>query len=507
MIKDKLKYIPIVLVALIAAVLRLVNLGYSDYQGDEIKAFLVPDPGQNVFTFLITQRKGPLQFFVTYFLKLFDPNYTHNFFIRVPFAIAGVLAVFFFYKFVKIHFGEKVAFYASFFFATNGLFVGLTRIVQYQSLVLLFAVLTLYFLSKSVTDPKWKITGIYLGFISWALCILAHYDGVFIAPFAFYLLIKWFLQNRRDKTSIKHLIISLVVSGLMLAAFYIPFVVAISKATLEYWNSRLGNYNGKITSSNYLFQIYNPIYALKIYIALFFIGLLNFRKRKFEYMALLLWVAFTILFFEGIVKVSGTHIFNYILPLTVVLGFGIVETENLLIFIFSKLKLSKKIPQIILYLSVFVIFLFLTAQTYWIFVDHSHEYPWEAKDFLIWNFNMPSTAFNLSLFGFPYYRNWEGIAAYMAKDNSHSGKKFYATNERDSITRFYLPYEKSENKAGYFVNVDNPQSFTSRTKSDKGKYWMAKYPPVYIFSNNGNEQAKIYYMEPGILDEIIARGF
>ena len=41
---------------------RFYNLGYSDYQGDEIKAFFNPKADGDYFKFLIDQRKGPNQF-------------------------------------------------------------------------------------------------------------------------------------------------------------------------------------------------------------------------------------------------------------------------------------------------------------------------------------------------------------------------------------------------------------------------------------------------------------
>lgn len=158
-------------------VLRFISLGYSDFQGDEIKALYLPLQGQTFFSYIIDQRKGPLQFIVTFLLKFIDPGYNNQFLMRLPFAIAGFFAVFFFYKLIELHFGKKIAFYTSLFFATNGFFVAFSRLVQYQALVILFGVLSLYFLSLASKNDKYKVRGIYFGLISWALSILAHYDG------------------------------------------------------------------------------------------------------------------------------------------------------------------------------------------------------------------------------------------------------------------------------------------------------------------------------------------
>ncbi len=129
-----LKVFPLILVISAGFCLRLVNLGYADYQGDEIKAFYLPEPDQSVSDFLFTQRKGPVQFIITGFLSRFDTFYENQFLMRIFFALAGCLALVFFYLLVASRFGKHIALYASFFFATNGFLVGLGRIAQYQSL-------------------------------------------------------------------------------------------------------------------------------------------------------------------------------------------------------------------------------------------------------------------------------------------------------------------------------------------------------------------------------------
>ena len=67
----RLKYITFSILTAVTIWLRLVNLGYSDYQGDEIKALFLPTVGQGLMKFIFAQRKGPIQFFITY---LINPN-------------------------------------------------------------------------------------------------------------------------------------------------------------------------------------------------------------------------------------------------------------------------------------------------------------------------------------------------------------------------------------------------------------------------------------------------
>ncbi len=62
----------IIIVAIVSFVLRFINLRYSDFQGDEIKALYLPLENQSFFNYILDQRKGPIQFFITYLLKFLD---------------------------------------------------------------------------------------------------------------------------------------------------------------------------------------------------------------------------------------------------------------------------------------------------------------------------------------------------------------------------------------------------------------------------------------------------
>ena len=69
------KNINIIIVATISFGLRFINLGYSDYEGDEIKALYLPEAGQKLSDFLVSQKKGPVQFLITYLIKFIDNDY------------------------------------------------------------------------------------------------------------------------------------------------------------------------------------------------------------------------------------------------------------------------------------------------------------------------------------------------------------------------------------------------------------------------------------------------
>lgn len=530
-IKKNFKVISLVI---FSSILRFMNLGYSDYQGDEIKALYLPSEGQSLVKFLIEQKKGPFQYLVTYLLKFIDPLYENQFLVRLPFAIAGLLSIFFFYKFIKLHFGEKIAYYSSLFLSFNGLLVAFSRIAQYQSFSILFSILCLYFLSLSLKVDKYKFSGIFLGLIFWAFSLLSHYDGFFVFPFVFYLIIKWFKrEDIKTKDKIKIFVISGFVSAGLLAIFYLPFLSSLDTATSDYWLHRItGQSSGKISSSKYLFNLYQPIFSLKLYFVTSFLGsifiMLGFfsdailkiksipdyvkiffshsteimqsiKSDKFRIICLFLWVAITVFFFEYFVYISGTHIYNYLIPTTILMGFGLVAVESAVFKIFEY-----PLVRIFNFLFVYSIYLFLFVQSFVIFVDHTKEYPWENKKLLIWDLNKPDESYHLSLFGFPYYRNWEGIRNFA---KSHPELQAYSSNERRQISGYYLDYDRNYEKSGLYVYVSNPQSFIEYISDDKAAYWVRNNAPVYILTSQGADRVRVYMMEPGTLEELIEKGF
>lgn len=564
-------------VVLLASILRLVNLGYSDYQGDEIKALFLPNPGQPISDFLLNQRKGPIQFGITYLLKFIDPSYSNQFITRLPFAVAGILSVYFFYKFLKLHFNEKTAFYASFFLATNGFLVAFSRIVQYQSYVVLFMILSLYLFSLAVKSKEWEVKGIYLGYIFWAFSILSHYDGVFIFPFVLYLVIAW-LRRETIKIfalkNIKHLLIAKAIFASLLLSFYIPFVTSIDIGTKSYWKGRIVGTGGKISSSTTLFRVYQPIYVIHIYTVVFAFGVLKVIKEAFslgslgkffilkikglplplllflddkfqKLVALVMWFFIPFIFLEVFIDIPGTHIYTYLIPVMIFLGLGIAFLEQLFHLIARLILKSDKLR---VYLSsaflagVLVVFSFVFVQSYAVFVDNNFEYPWQNEKFFVWEFHKPSPIFHLSMFGFPYYRNWDGIGEFVRSDevnytctsrlddksikvcpNEDRKVEFYSTNERKSIARYHIPYPKDTDSAGYYVLISNAQSFTDNPVQDKALYWAENYEPVFIvdrclsYSSAWNVHyscksgrdivVKVYYMPQGSLDEIREAGY
>ncbi|MBV6627328.1 MAG: glycosyltransferase family 39 protein [Rivularia sp. (in: Bacteria)] len=479
-------FIPVIYLIFATLWLRLINLGYSNYQGDEIKALYRPKLNQELWDFLLSQRKGPIQFLVTYLMGIFNPTYDNELYIRLPFAIAGILAVYIFYKLIKLEYGQEIAVYSSLFLSINGFFVAFSRIVQYQSFVILFSVLALYLFSLSGKFAKWRVSGLYLGVCCWVIAILAHYDGLFITPYALYLLYRWFKNySVNNSYRIQHLIIVTVLFLLSLSIFYLPFFLSVSESTKEYWTKRISK---KSVSSIKTFMTYNTSYVFYIYAIL---GLCSLPKIKQVY-AVLAWFLFSFLSLEILVKNPGTHIYTYILPLCVLMAFGL---KILVDFISNKFNKKSNLLRTAL-LSIIFVIPFLFSHT--LFVDNTKEYPWEEKRLLFIKFKRKRRQ---SLFGFPYYRHWGKVGNYL-QNTDNSG--YFITNEKKSITRYYIspafknleihPYSGEKPGNVYVIYILHPQSANPKILDREKGYWQQKYQPVKTFFNKGRTVTLIYQL-------------
>jgi hypothetical protein len=319
---------------------------------------------------------------------------------------------------------------------------------------------------------------------------------------------------KKDPSAKKTLVISLAVSGILLLIFYIPFLLSISDSTLAYWSGRIsGEVSSKISSSKYLFSVYQPIYVTHFYVLSSIVGMLFLyykafgfslpKRKKFKaaasYISLLVWFLLPFIFMEGFVYIPGTHIYAYILPLLIIISIGLNGVYDLLC---EKISGSVIIwgYQVVL----FLIFLFIFAQTYAVFVDNRREYPWQEEKFLIWTFPKPTPIFHLSLFGFPYYRDWEGISNFVKQYPEITS---YSTNERKAIARYYVPLAKNTDQAGFYIHITSPQTFTESASGEKSAYWMEKYDPIFTLTKEGQDYVRMYIMETGNIKEIKEKGY
>ena len=545
------KRLALVVLFVVAGFLRLANLGYSDYQGDEIKALYNPKEATSA-QFFLEQRKGPMQFLITAGLKGISNEYHNRALARLPFALAGLGSVLVFYYLAKSLFNQKIALYATMFFATNGFLIAFSRLVQYQSLVIFFGLLAVYFTKKYADSrkpphpdavPKYLV----LAGISLATSILSHYDGVFFVPIILGILFplvqlslreisfarstiatESLLRAKRSNPVLKHLIISTSIFLTLTCVFYIPFALNIAQSTTDYWAGRIsGDVSGKISSSRYLFSVYQPIYVLHIYtilgiIGFAFITLFTFSKifsrlcckllahvYKIDIfngvhapfslsipISVLAWFLIPFILLEVFIYIPGTHIYAYLIPVFLFMGFALFHADLIGSKVFTviaslspSLRGVQRRSNLVIIFGIWLLFAFLTLQSYYVFVDHKYEYPWENKKFLIWTLPKPTPIFHLSIFGFPYFRHWDNIGEYIKSDNK---SQFYTTNERVSISRYHTDLEKAGEKVGYYIYIKNPQTFTDQVTNIRINAWMQGNPPIVQYKNQDRVVSEIY---------------
>lgn len=496
--KINLKIFLILVILLFASWVRIQNVGYSDYQGDEIKAFFNPAQDGEYIQFLLDQRKGPNQFIVTGLIKEITNNYENYFLTRIPFALAGVLSVVVFYFVVRNYFGTNIAIWGSVFFATNGFLIAFSRIVQYQAFVILFGLLGIL-LHQLFQNTK-RYGFLYLSGVSFAISILFHYDGVF---FVLPVIVIGIRSLFKDRKNLLHHIFAILVSITVLLSFYIPFVLNLSEQTLSYWQGRIsGDVSTKISSSYYLFTVYQPIYVIHFYILITFMGFFAIifpyldqkinlglktpfsSKISLNLLGILIWGIVPLIMLEVFVSVPGTHIYTYLIPGMILMAYGLN-----FFFEFIRHNLNQIFTKVYIFGNI-LLFLFLAAQAHTIFVDNQRgEYPWEDKKFLIFTMNRPTPIFHLSMFGFPYNRNWQGVSEFM-KDKPN----YYSTNEREPITRYYVKNQKAGDKIGYFIWIEAPQSFTEEIKNERTRTYVKDKEPVFVSSNPSGNKTLIYYI-------------
>lgn len=455
--------------------LRIINLGYSDYNTDEATVLGHLKRTGTVFSdgYLLSQRKGPLQWVVASITFLIFKNIDHEFWFRLPFAFFNLISIYFLYQFLVLETKNKyLALGASLLVGVNGFIVAFSRFVQYQSLNLFFSFLSLYFYARYFHQENKKMS--YLGAASFSASLLSHWDAVFIVPYILYVALKKFDL----KVILINLIIILVLSGF----FLIPFLTHLkaNSGDLAYFSGRLGlkdEYN--INEIRFRTKIYNPFFFSYFVVVLLAISLLFIKK----YLTIWFWLLSSLIAFLTVIKVPGTHSYNLLIPAIVLAVAGYYEVSK---FIPNEYK----IVPIGLFMAVLCFFYY---QTYILLVDHSKEYPWDRKKiFRYETSDYDHGDLTNHLIGFAHGRNWDEtsrfVDGYLSRKKDGSQYTF-VTNENKTIAELYMniPYGQSDKYLA--IGVKNPYNFVEDYQFSQIN---GKEPIEEIKDKNGRTLIKIY---------------
>jgi len=215
----------LLLLLLIGGYFRFVNLGYAEFQGDEARAALrAAAIIQGYDDVLMLHKKGPTEILIPTAIYALTGQ-LNELVARLPFAVANLAALFAIFLLGWRLVGPIVGWSAAMLLALDGYFIGFSRIVQYQSVVILTSALVVLILYRLWRHPT-ALTR-YLTLASFLLTtgLLSHYEaGLAVLPAA-YLLAMIFWQNRSRWLAITGSVLIAGASGIaLLATFYLPFI-------------------------------------------------------------------------------------------------------------------------------------------------------------------------------------------------------------------------------------------------------------------------------------------
>src|SRR5690606_11429376 len=142
------------LILLLGTYLRIANLGYAEFHGDEARAALrAAAVIQGYDDVLFIHKKGPAEILYPTTVYSLTGRLT-EFTARLPFTIANIAALLTVFVLGWRIAGPVAGGAAATLFAVDGYFVGFARIVQYQSIVLLTSALVILVLLRLTRDPR-----------------------------------------------------------------------------------------------------------------------------------------------------------------------------------------------------------------------------------------------------------------------------------------------------------------------------------------------------------------
>jgi len=266
-------------VVIISSLFRLVNLGYSEFQGDEgvimvrAAAALTGSPDQ-----LFLHQKGPLEVLLPMATWSLSTTINEGQ-ARLPFALAGIVGVLAVSLLGARFLNRRAGLLGGLLLAVNGYFVGFGRIVQYQSLVLMMTGLGLLALGlwQERGEDRWLLAGASL----LACGLLGHYDAALALPAALYLVLRRRVELRGR---VVPTVAALILAAGVLALFYLPFALHPNFAkTVAYLRAeRVGTggpvYNNLLRTLP-LTTLYNSTYYV-VFLALMLVaaGFRPFRR-------------------------------------------------------------------------------------------------------------------------------------------------------------------------------------------------------------------------------------
>lgn len=416
-------------IVLVAGLARFLNLGYSEFQGDEAvimrrAAEMLAGDDQELFL----HQKGPVEILTPMALWALTGTLTEGQ-ARAPFALMGVLAVVAVAALAARWFGSQAGLCAGLLGAIGGFGVAFGRIVQYQNFVVMMGALAL--LALTMFARRGRFRDVALSAILVAYGLLAHYDAVLVAPAALWLLGTGIAARRVEwRREVRRILAAALIGFVVLGLFYAPFMLnPMFGRTFVYLSAgRMGSggiFHNSTRNLWVLSTFYNALYYV-VGLALLVVGA---AARKRQCLVAWLYGGIPFLFYTFLVIDPRTHIYT-LYPGTVVLASATLA--SLWQWLWPKRRLWAFAGASVVSLWYMV----CAGYIYVAYIDHNPEYKreWPASRHLLY----PTTFVDLPLyghFGFPYRAGWKAVEMLFAQ-GTLTGT--YASNEEPEVTTWYM---------------------------------------------------------------------
>jgi hypothetical protein len=420
-------------ILLLALALRLVNMGYKELQGDEgvimVRAASALT-GDNAELFL--HQKGPMEILLP-MATWSQTGMIEDFWARLPFVWAGLLVVLAIYWLGRTWFQENVGLVAALLLAVNGFGIAFGRIIQYQSIVMLFGALALMTAWRYRQQSR-RIDLLLCATFTGA-ALLAHYDALLVVP-----AIAWILAGKvknEGSINVGDWISSVLLGLAIVAVFYIPYALSPSfgKTVSYLLSDRVGTIDSSPESIGSWAEVwrmstfYNSTWYILGLLVLIIFGLWFLLRERRQFTAVL-YFAVPFLFYTFIVEDPRTHVYTFFPGAVLLAGVGTVAIWD---------RLRKSENQLISYsgASIFGIWLLVVAiYPYLMFVSTEPERQRTWQENKPWPNLYPVTwdePPQYGLFGFPHQAGWRAVSDILSPDDYP-----YASNEEEEITNWYM---------------------------------------------------------------------
>ena len=420
------------LVMLAGAALRLPWLGYSEFQGDETEVILrATGVVQDLPNALYYHGKGPGEVLVTAVQYGLVGAISEGS-ARLPFAVAELAGLGMFYLLARRLLGRPGALVAALLLVLNGYLIAFARIAQYQGLVFLMSVLSVWCALRwsEGGGHRWPVlAGVFA-----AVGALAHYDAIFtLPPIAVLALRRGGVRGLLGGAAMWAWGLGALVGALILGLFFGPYLASpLYELASGRIADRVGagfphNNLGGIVASASLYTSASYLGLVAALIALGAVWPLARRRGPAGWVWLLgaAWFVVPFLFYGFVARKPGTHIHVASTGLALLGGWGFATAWAVMAPKAARAALGLAVVAAGAVVALYVAPVYLQTSPELVRENGQGRLP------LAWSFARAPTK---ERFGFPYQAGWKAVGA-LFQDGTLAGS--YDSNEVPQVTHWY----------------------------------------------------------------------